>query len=253
MFDLPRCIEIRKRGLSYQPFRDELLGELGSISRRMGVPLDRIKVGIVPVVSSESPASAGTRLVPGSHAYVVLPDSFLSNVALSRIRDQTAVDTLDMEPNDSTHILTPADRFAIAHEFAHLRNEDFAARFALAALSAALSVAMAPFASVVLGWSFRAGSVAAMWSIPPAFFGYKWSCREQERAADAAAAAAGYAQGGLAFFDFQLRLRAGSPVGSGGGGMTLWRSHPTLLERFLFFRDVVANMPESGDESLRAS
>jgi hypothetical protein len=46
--DLARCIAIRQRGLSHQPFRDELLGELGSISRRMGVPLDRLKVGDPP-------------------------------------------------------------------------------------------------------------------------------------------------------------------------------------------------------------
>jgi hypothetical protein len=140
----------------------------------------------------ESPASAGTRLLPGSHVYVVLPDSYMSNMLLSRVRDPTAADTLDIAPRETRSVMTPADRFAIAHEFAHIRNEDFAARFAIGALSAALSVAVAPFTAVVLGWSFRAGSVAAMWSIPPAFFGYKWSCREQERAADAAAAAAGY-------------------------------------------------------------
>eukprot|EP00038_Savillea_parva_P028046 m.62919 g.62919 ORF g.62919 m.62919 type:complete len:299 (-) comp8121_c1_seq1:55-951(-) len=235
VYDLDQVVKGSLKGRRHMAIREELLGELGSISRRMGVGLDRMKIGVVP---AESPASGGTRMLPGSHAFLVLPEGIICDMSLSRVRDKTAIDTLDIHPNEDGRVLSPAQRFAIAHEMAHIGHEDGVVRFLLGAGSSAGVLALTP-TLIRRGWTAKASSAAAMWAIVPLFFAFKWACREQERAADVAAARHGYLDGGLSFFEWRLRLQNASPGGAtSGSGLGLWRSHPNVLERYRLLRDV---------------
>jgi len=46
-YSLSECLRVRNEGRHAQPLRDEVLGELGSLFRRMHLEQDNIKIAIV--------------------------------------------------------------------------------------------------------------------------------------------------------------------------------------------------------------
>lgn len=235
-YSLSECIRVRQEGRHAQPLRDEVLGELGSMFRRMQLgDNDNVKIAIVPAVDVPNPASSGTRLLPGSHAYLVIPESVILNATLSRLRQEHAFDTLDIEPDDVHYVMNPATRYGIAHELAHIKHEDYCNRVMVALASASAAMAVKPLCIRVLNMSRRGGSIASMWAVAPTFFAYKWYSREQERLADAAAGMAGYAEGGVQYWAKQLALKnSRRTTGSAAQieQLTLWRSHPPMGTRY---------------------
>lgn len=243
-YSLAECIRIREEGRHAQPFRDELLGELGSIFRRMDLrDVGNIKIAIIPPTDDPSLASSGTRLLPGGSAYLVIPESIVLNTSLSRLQCDAAFDTIDVGPDDGHLIMNPATRYGIAHELAHIKHEDYSTRVLVAAASAALVLAVGPGCVSVLGLTRRSSSIVSMWAVAPGFFGYKWACREQERLADSAAGAAGYAQGGMAFWRQQIAFKnsrrpPGKAEAPAPDQLTLWRSHPPMAARYLNLKTI---------------
>eukprot|EP00040_Diaphanoeca_grandis_P025197 m.139311 g.139311 ORF g.139311 m.139311 type:complete len:295 (+) comp30047_c0_seq1:245-1129(+) len=229
-YSLEQCIAVRKGGRHHQPFRDELLGELGSIFRRCNVDIDRVKLAVVPTANANHFAASGTRLLPNAHAYVVIPESVVLNTSLSRVRCADAFETLDIDPNTSKYIMDPATRYEVAHEICHLKHEDFFSRVTVATASAALVLITRPFFSNVLKLPARLGFTLSMWTVVPVFFGYKYLCRRQEQLADSDAGICGYASGGAEFWARQIILKSASPKSSYLPPLP-WRSHPPMEDR----------------------
>lgn len=139
----------------------------------MGHDLARTKVVIrkspdtTNATVTTSPGACGTHQLPGSHSYLVLPETFILNYVWEQKRNQTK-DQLrdiydeDIEPNDKSQVLVPAHRYEMAHELAHVTCEHFLLR-KVTQVSAALGViAAVPLTNRLCGWSPRQASILSM-------------------------------------------------------------------------------------------
>lgn len=115
------------------------------------------------------------------------------NFALSR--RNRAKEVVDVPPDAIGTIATRAQRYAMAHELAHVRCEHYLQRWVLMSSAIVFTVATVP-ALRLRGWSLKAATTMSMWLVVPGFFGTRYISRTQEREADLLACQAGYANGG---------------------------------------------------------
>ncbi|EGD76901.1 hypothetical protein PTSG_08246 [Salpingoeca rosetta] len=224
-------IERKRNQREAQPFRDELLIELASLFAVFEVDPQRMKVSFIAGGDDSQAASAGTQRLPFGQAYLLLSEGIGLNYALSRV---TAADACDIRPrvhpNEASTILTPEQRYALAHELAHITCEHHTKR--VTATAAALTAAFA-VGPALRRWARASRPVAAtatLLSIAPAGAALRWLYRRQEWEADAVAAHKGYACGGEAFWSRQAAMRVPNP------GVPYWfRTHPYPHERLAFF------------------
>ena len=198
-----------------------------------------LKIAIIPTDAAASrtpsPASTGARIFPGSHAYLLVPESVLLNLSLSRLKVADPTVAPDIAADDVAMVTPPLLRYALAHEMAHIKHEDYAVRGAAGVGSAVITAGVGKVAARLFSLQPQTGTLLSLWAILPAFFSYKWLCREQERRADAAAGHAGYAAGGVEYwarhcsFMTSNRLRHNPAAGQAEWGP--WRSHPPAAER----------------------
>jgi hypothetical protein len=237
----------------HQPFRDEFIAELASISRRVGVDVtSKLKIGIIPSqigassASIPSPASTGTRFFPHTHAYLLLPESVLLNMSLSRLKAIHPSTAPDIDPNTSGSPISPEDRYTIAHELAHIKHEDSAVRAGAMFGSAVITAGVGPAAARTFKLPAKTGTLLSLWTVLPAFFCYKWLCREQERNADALAGESGYAQGGVGWWARHVSFMGGNRLRHNPAAQQVvlewgpWRSHPLAAERLHQLGEIVA-------------
>ncbi len=186
----------------------------------MRVDPARLVVVADPAARPADFASTGSLLLPGGHGYVIVPAAF----AVSDIADEPV----------SALLLG----YALAHEVAHLQLEHYLVRWAATAAAGLLALGVAPLVSLRRGWRPKAAATLAMWAVVPGFFATRALARAQERAADAAAAAAApqYAHGGLQFW---RRLAAARAAPAPPAYTALWRTHPPPAERLQFFEQAV--------------
>lgn len=212
----------------------------------MGVSLHDLKIAIVPTdvaaARTPSPASTGTRLFPGTHAYLLVPESVLLNLSLSRLKAKDPTAEPDIAPDDASMVTPPLIRYALAHEMAHIKHEDYAVRGAAGVGSAVITAGLGKAAARMFSLQPKTGTLLSLWAILPAFFCYKWLCREQERKADDGAGYAGYARGGVEYwarhcsFITSNRLRHNPAVQQTEWGP--WRSHPPAVERLQQLKNI---------------
>lgn len=242
------------RGLEFgQGLPSELVVELRSIARRLGADPARLRV----VVSSNAPtpAATGSQLFQGAQAYLVVPESYVLNYAVGRPPPEVGflglekggADAVDVAPNASGWTMPPSQRYELAHELAHVQLEHFLLHQLVQASAVALVLGAAPLLYLLGRVPAKAASLVSMWLIPPAFFGLKALSRAQEDEADACAAQAGYALGGLEFWARQVRFLRGSDLSEGSRARRppaprWWRSHPPAEDRLAHFQRLVREL-----------
>eukprot|EP01134_Creolimax_fragrantissima_P002436 CFRG2436T1 len=217
------------------PVPAEFVEEMQSISESMNMPLDRIKL----IVSNgkDQPASAGSRVFPTTHGYLVIPSAMVHNCILARARREYQNITPPVEDfqRKSMKLNMPqTEKFVIAHEMSHIKNEHFIIRWSAQILMVAALVVPPLYSYKNSHITLRTATIGSMISIVPLFFGLKALTRFQESEADVDAAHAGYVDGGVAFWRGRVELDAHlrpnvSP--SQLSSLRWWRDHPPHHER----------------------
>lgn len=216
--------------------------QLASIFRRLPIDLTRLKIVTVPNANTLELASSGTALLPFAHLYLVLPESLVLNYALSRFRlrpDQADPQQppYDIAPNRHDRLLSPAERYALAHEAAHLHREDALKQAALTLATIASVLALGPWLWLRCRWPRSVAIWTSMTAVTPAVLGLAAYSRHIELQADLTAGRAGYAEGGLGFWAVQLQEAAASWMPGRAGAWLA--THPTSAERCEAFRRIV--------------
>ena len=141
-----------------------------------------------------------------------------------------------------SYIMTPADRYALAHELAHIKNEDHAMRVGAGAASAVFALGVGPLCGKLMAVNWRVGAMISMWSVVASFFSIKYFCRQQEYKADVAAGVGGYAKGGVIYWVKKCSLIAASShyAKERQSEWKWWRSHPLAHERLRCMQTVMA-------------
>lgn len=173
----------------------------------------KLTLAVLPGVGEHAEASGGTALLPGGRLYLALPESMVLNYAMSRVQAPKGTSPcaarFDIDPDRWSTVLSPADRFAVAHELAHLHREDHLRRVATASALVAQGLALGPLLRRFLRWKLPSAALASVGGTLAALLAVRAAGRRQELAADAAAADAGYALGGVALWRQRLeRMRA---------------------------------------------
>eukprot|EP00053_Salpingoeca_punica_P013360 m.120798 g.120798 ORF g.120798 m.120798 type:complete len:364 (+) comp16184_c0_seq1:851-1942(+) len=209
---------------------DELQAEVHTIARRLGLTAEqtkRLRLAVVPDL--RSPASSGAFALPGSHAYIVLPERYVMNYVLSRVK-WPEPQAVDIQPDTQALTLMPSERYELAHELSHLKGEDSAMRWLAQGAAVAFVVAVAPLCMRAFGWTLRRAGVASLWALGPAILGLRTLERQQEFAADERAALAGYRAGAIQYWlrYLQLHRHEREPT---AGIADLFRTHPPAADR----------------------
>ena len=202
------------------------------------MPEDKLTLAVLPGASEHAEASGGTAVLPFGRLYLALPESVLLNYAMSRVAAPKGTHPceaqFDIGPERWDTVLSPPDRFALAHELAHLRREDHLRRIGAASGLVLAGLALGPLLQRAAGLPPSSAAVASVGGTLAALLGLRALSRTQELTADAAAARAGYAQGGIALWRQRLeRLQAAGAMSSvvSSPVRDALRSHPTALQR----------------------
>lgn len=225
-FSCPHCFYSSALLTPLSPFYPQL----ASLLRRLPVDEGRLRLAVVPNTAEHAFASAGTATLPSSHLYLVLPEGLVLNYAMSRERAAAPTTPAhDVTPSRWGSILTPPSRFALAHELAHLSREDHVVRLGTAAGSLTAALATGPALLLTRLCRPPVAAAASVAATLPALMAVRIVSRRQELAADAHAAAAGYAEGGVQLWRRRIELEGP------GASRTLLRdalqSHPSALQR----------------------
>eukprot|EP00051_Salpingoeca_urceolata_P028325 m.486277 g.486277 ORF g.486277 m.486277 type:complete len:294 (+) comp24282_c0_seq1:346-1227(+) len=211
--------------------RPELLREVQSVARRMMVPADRLWVYFVPLLPS--PASTGTIALRSGHGMLLLDCGVEFQYRVKPSFPAAPLqDTQDIAPDAMSggFSMSPEARYTVAHELAHVRLHHTLLRFGAQSILFGSAVGLAPLLVRTRGWRPKAGAVASMWAIVPAFFASQALSRHLEHQADAVAVCAGYGRGAVSFWGRRVAMEkaSGRPASS---HMGFWKSHPSAQER----------------------
>lgn len=215
-----------------------MLKELATLFARFEIDPNRTKIGILASEEDSQAASAGSSKLPFGYAYLFIPEGIVLNYSLSRVTLKDGLENSNhIHPNAVDTVLTPPQRYELAHEVAHIALEHHTKRILATAGIIGWSVSIGPILLRKSRLSTRKATVIAATSTLPALLALRWLHRQHEWEADIKAGNSGYAWGGCVFWQSQVARRSPNE-----NVPYYLRTHPYPHERFRLFRTLLADL-----------